>query len=305
MAPLLLESMGDTLRVSLTEAPETELPVASRIVSLFPKPDELPYHSFLDLAWDPFSFVRRKALSVSGLGNASRVKLVSPEPPDPLLDLHPEMLNGITVPYDDWKKDSGLLESGKKILLLEKGKHSIQEIKSRLSHFCSANKTAPVLFKINSETQDPDRFQIHLAGELGSLLVDGVLDGVWVENVHFAQSMINETVLNILQAAGARITKTEYIACPSCGRTHFDILSRLKEIRAATSHLTTLKIGVMGCIVNGPGEMADADYGYVGAGPGRVSIYKGREAKIRNIPEKEALEALIELVKNEGDWIDP
>ena len=105
--------------------------------------------------------------------------------------------------------------------------------------------------------------------------------------------MINETVLNILQAAGARITKTEYIACPSCGRTHFDILTRLKEIRAATSHLTTLKIGVMGCIVNGPGEMADADYGYVGAGPGRVSIYKGREARIRNIPEKEALEAFI------------
>jgi len=305
MAPLLLESMGDTLRVSLTEAPELELPVASRIVSLFPKPDQLPYHPFQGLAWDPFSFVRRKALSVSGVGNASRVKLISPEPPDPLLDLHPEMLNGLTVTYDDWKKDSGLLESGQKFLLLEKGKHSIQEIKSRLSHFCTVNKTAPVLFKISTETLDPDRFQIQLAGELGSLLVDGVLDGVWVENRHLAQSMINETVLNILQAAGARITKTEYIACPSCGRTHFDILSRLKEIRAASSHLTTLKIGVMGCIVNGPGEMADADYGYVGAGPGRVSIYKGREPRIRNIPEKEALEALIELVKSEGDWVDP
>ena len=91
---------------------------------------------------------------------------------------------------------------------------------------------------------------------------------------------------DILQAAGARITKTEYIACPSCGRTHFDIQSRLKEIRNATSHLTTLKIGVMGCIVNGPGEMADADYGYVGAGPGRVSIYKGREARYGTSPKK-------------------
>jgi (E)-4-hydroxy-3-methylbut-2-enyl-diphosphate synthase len=109
----------------------------------------------------------------------------------------------------------------------------------------------------------------------------------------------------ILQAAGARISKTEYIACPSCGRTHFDILSRLKEIRQATSHLTTLKIGVMGCIVNGPGEMADADYGYVGAGPGKVSIYKGKKAMLQNIAEEESLEALIAIMKKEGDWIDP
>jgi (E)-4-hydroxy-3-methylbut-2-enyl-diphosphate synthase len=144
-----------------------------------------------------------------------------------------------------------------------------------------------------------------LAGELGFLLVDGNLDGLWVEHASFSASMINETVLMILQAAGARISKTEYIACPSCGRTHFDILARLKEIRQATSHLTRLKIGVMGCIVNGPGEMADADYGYVGAGPGRVSIYKGKEALLRNIPEKESLEALIKIMKQEGDWSDP
>lgn len=305
MAPLLLESMGDTLRVSLTEAPEKELPVASQIVSLFPKPHELPYDPFLGLAWDPFSFARRKSLLVSGIGNASRIKVVSSDPPDPAVDMNPGMLNGICVPYEAWEEDPDLLESGELILLLAKGEHSIQEIKYRLSHFCAVNKLAPVIFKISSETIDPDSFQIELAGELGSLLVDGVLDGVWVENSHLSQSVINETVLNILQAAGARITKTEYIACPSCGRTHFDILSRLKEIRVATSHLTTLKIGVMGCIVNGPGEMADADYGYVGAGPGRVSIYKGREAKIRNVPEKEALEALIELVKSEGDWVDP
>jgi (E)-4-hydroxy-3-methylbut-2-enyl-diphosphate synthase len=198
-----------------------------------------------------------------------------------------------------------LLEAGNKILLLEKGKSSIQEIKSRLNRFCTVNTLAPVLFKYTSLTKDPGLFQLQLAGELGMLLVDGVLDGVWVENPYVKPSQINETLLNILQAAGARITKTEYIACPSCGRTHFDILSRLKEIRSATSHLTTLKIGVMGCIVNGPGEMADADYGYVGAGPGRVSIYKGREARLRNIPEKEALEALIGLIKQEGEWIDP
>ena len=305
IAPLLLEAIGDTIRVSLTEPPEMELPVASQIVAFFPKPKALPYHPFQGLAWDPFSFSRRISLPVSGVGKGSRIKIISPAPPDPAIDLKPENLTGLTIPYEAWEKEPQELEQGYKILLVEKGSHSMQEIKSRLNRFCSLNKKAPILFKSSSETEDQERFQLQLAGELGSLLVDGVLDGVWVENPYMTPAMINETVLNILQAAGARITKTEYIACPSCGRTHFDILTRLKEIRGATSHLTTLKIGVMGCIVNGPGEMADADYGYVGAGPGRVSIYKGREARLRNIAEKEALEALIKLVKSEGDWIDP
>jgi (E)-4-hydroxy-3-methylbut-2-enyl-diphosphate synthase len=305
MAPLLSEGMGDTIRVSLTEPPEEELPVAVQIVSLFPKPDSLPYHPFEELAWDPFSFSRRITLPVAGMGKGSRIKIISAEPPDPTCDLKPEVLSNLTVPYDSWEKEPQQFESGMKILLLEKGSHSIQEIKSRLNRFCAVNKKSPILFKSTFNTKATDIFQLQLAGELGSLLVDGQLDGVWIDNVYRAQAEINETLLNILQAAGARISKTEYIACPSCGRTHFDILGRLKEIRTATSHLTTLKIGVMGCIVNGPGEMADADYGYVGAGPGRVSIYKGKEARLLNIPEKEALDALIKLVKSEGDWTDP
>lgn len=305
MAPLLLEGMGDTIRVSLTESPESELPVASQIVSLFPKPDQLPFHPVEGLAWDPFSFSRRGSHPVLGLGNGTRVKIVSHHPPDPSVDLKPGNLDGVTVFYQEWEKDTQLLEGGDKILIFEKGLMSIMGVKAQLNRFCTVNKNAPILFKISSDTKDPETFQLQLAGELGALLVDGILDGVWVENPHMTPSMMNETVLNILQAAGARITKTEYIACPSCGRTHFDLLTRLKEIRGATSHLTTLKIGVMGCIVNGPGEMADANYGYVGAGPGRVSIYKGKEARLRNIPEKEALEALINLVKKEGDWVDP
>ena len=305
MAPLLLEAMGDTIRVSLTEPPEKELPVAARIVSLFPLPDALPYNPFGDLAWDPFRFSRRKSLPVYGLGKGGRVKIISSEPPDPDTDLKPAELKNLLVPYETWEKKPLTLEAGDKIMILEKGNHSIQELKSRLNRFCRSNKKTPILFKHDSRTLDEEAFQLQLAGELGALLVDGLLDGIWVENPNLTLALINETLLNILQAAGARITKTEYIACPSCGRTHFDILTRLKEIRSATSHLSTLKIGVMGCIVNGPGEMADADYGYVGAGPGRVSIYKGREAKLRNIPEREALEAFIKLVKSEGDWIDP
>jgi (E)-4-hydroxy-3-methylbut-2-enyl-diphosphate synthase len=305
IAPLLLEGMGDTIRVSLTEPPEAELPVAAKIISLFPKPAALPYDPVGDLAWDPFSYVRRISLPVAGMGKGGRVKIISSELPDPAYDLKPGVLNGYTIFYEDWEKAPELLEQGIKILLLENGDYSIPEIKSRLNRFCAVNTWAPIVLKHTSNTRDPDQFKLQLAGELGALLLDGLLDAVWIENPNQTPSQINETLLDILQATGARISKTEYIACPSCGRTHFDILSRLKEIRSATSHLTTLKIGVMGCIVNGPGEMADADYGYVGAGPGRVSIYKSREARIRNIPEREALEALIGLIKREGDWIDP
>lgn len=305
MAPLLLEGMGDTLRVSLTEAPEEEMPVAAMIAALFPKPEQLPYFRFKDLSWDPFSFSRRKAVSLAGLGNGSRVGLVSQEPPDPLVDLKPDTLAGLTLSYEEWLQNPDLMNDGSRILLLERGSLSIQEVKARLNHFCSQNTLSPIVFRTSLSESNPEVFRLQLAGELGFLLVDGALDGLWVEHMSFSSSMINETLLMILQAAGARISKTEYIACPSCGRTHFDILSRLKEIRQATSHLTTLKIGVMGCIVNGPGEMADADYGYVGAGPGRVSIYKGKEALLRNIPEKQALEDLIKIMKQEGDWVDP
>jgi (E)-4-hydroxy-3-methylbut-2-enyl-diphosphate synthase len=305
MAPLLLEGMGDTIRVSLTEPPEMELPVASQIVASFPKPVQLPYNPYLDLAWNPFGFSRRRSMPVLGVGKGKRVKIVSPEPPDPEADLKPGDLNGYSVRFEEWEQDHQLLDDGAKMVIIEKGNRSIQEIKARINRFCKLNRAAPILYRTSTDTTDISTFQIELAGELGALLVDGTLDGVWVENPHMAPSGINDTILHILQAVGARITKTEYIACPSCGRTHFDILTRLKEIRSATSHLTTLKIGVMGCIVNGPGEMADADYGYVGAGPGRVTIYRGKEARIRNIPEKEALQALINLVKTEGDWIDP
>ena len=116
---------------------------------------------------------------------------------------------------------------------------------------------------------------------------------------------LNSLALNILQATRLRFYKTEYISCPGCGRTLYDLQSTLKEIKAATSHLKGMKIGVMGCIVNGPGEMADADYGYVGAAAGKVSLYKGKECVERNIPQEEALGKLVELIKSNGDWTDP
>jgi (E)-4-hydroxy-3-methylbut-2-enyl-diphosphate synthase len=305
MAPLLLEGLGDTIRVSLTAPPEEELPIARRIVELFPKPllsnDSNPAES----AWDPFSFRRRVSRSFHGMGNGSRVKIISPVPPLPHEDLLPGQVASGGISYEAWRMDPQLLDDQGHFLLLEKGSRTMAQVISRMNEFCLRNPTAPILYKIISTERDPGLFAMQLAGEIGSILVDGAIDGIMVENPNHPDSWINETVLTIFQAAGARTTKTEYIACPSCGRTHFDIVSRLREIREATAHLKPVKIGVMGCMVNGPGEMADADYGYVGAGRGRVSLYKGKILVVKNLPEEKALTALIDLMKQEGDWQDP
>ena len=135
-------------------------------------------------------------------------------------------------------------------------------------------------------------------------MIDGLVDGI---NVQYSPdiSLSNQTSFGVLQASRLRISKTEYISCPSCGRTLFDLQSTTNEIRSVTDHLKGVKIGIMGCIVNGPGEMADADYGYVGTGVGKISLYKGQEVVKKNIPTQEAVNALINLIKDNGDWIDP
>jgi len=138
------------------------------------------------------------------------------------------------------------------------------------------------------------------------LHVDGFGDGIWIcadENI--PKDQIKQTALNILQANGTRISKTEFISCPSCSRTTYDIQKTAAQIRAKTSHLIGLKIGIMGCVVNGPGEMADAHYGYVGSGKEKVSLYKGKECVRKNIDAKDAVDALVDLIKSEGDWVEP
>jgi (E)-4-hydroxy-3-methylbut-2-enyl-diphosphate synthase len=305
MAPLLMEGLGDTLRVSLTEPPENELPVARMITELFPKPMGVPPDPYSGLAWDPFSFSRRQSLRILRIGEGSRVKIISRLPPLPGEDLLPGQISRVTVSYQAWEKNPGLLEKGNACLVLDRENLSVSEVRSKLNRFCLANRRAPVVYRTLCDENDPELFRMRLAGELGWLLVDGSVDAVQVESPCHDDHFLNETVLAIFQAAGVRISKTEYIACPSCGRTHFDIMTRLKEIQEATSHLVSLKIGVMGCIVNGPGEMADADYGYVGAGAGRVTLYKGGKPVRPNIPEHRALDELIDLIKSGGDWISP
>ena len=144
-----------------------------------------------------------------------------------------------------------------------------------------------------------DAFQLETAADMGALMLDGLADGIWLMNQgDLPPSDIEQTAFGILQAARLRMVKTEYISCPGCGRTLYDLRTTIARIKEATKHMKGLKIGIMGCIVNGPGEMADADFGYVGAGPGKVNLYRRKECVVRNIPESEAVERLLELINS-------
>ena len=174
--------------------------------------------------------------------------------------------------------------------------------------FIELVKTAcsqPVILQRNYYDLGEEKFQLHVATDLGSLLLDGFGDGVWItQNNCTSLKNLNATAFGILQATRTRISKTEYISCPSCGRTLFDLQETTAKIRNRTDHLKGVKIGIMGCIVNGPGEMADADYGYVGTGIGKITLYKGREVVERNISSTKAVEALVDLIKKYGDWVE-
>ncbi len=167
------------------------------------------------------------------------------------------------------------------------------------------NIAAPVIVKRNYVSDDWESYILQSSADVGGLMVNGMGNGIWLTNPFLTEvDKSRELMFEILQASRVRISQTEFIACPSCGRTQFDIESVLAEVREKTKHLSHLKIGVMGCIVNGPGEMADADYGYVGAAPDKVMLYKGKVAVRKNIPTKNAVNELIELIKENGDWVD-
>ena len=163
----------------------------------------------------------------------------------------------------------------------------------------------PLILKRNFKDISEEDFQLGVSAELGALLLDGFGDGIWIHQQNCASpQVVNSTAFGILQATRTRISKTEYISCPSCGRTLFDLQETTQKIRERTDHLKGIKIGIMGCIVNGPGEMADADYGYVGVGVGKISLYKGKEVVKKNVPSENAVNELIELIKEHGDWVE-
>lgn len=183
--------------------------------------------------------------------------------------------------------------------------HGMAEQRKLFVELMNNNCNTPIVIGRAYGELSEEQLQLHTSTDMGALLVDGLGDGVFIaaENCG-SDKMINETAFGILQATRTRISKTEYISCPSCGRTLFDLQETTAKIRAVTSHLKGVKIGIMGCIVNGPGEMADADYGYVGTGVGKITLYKEKEVVQKNIPEQEAVNALVDLIKQHGDWVD-
>lgn len=166
------------------------------------------------------------------------------------------------------------------------------------------NIQLPVIIKKTYKNINNDNLMLYAATDLGALLTDGFGDGIWIDSMHTDLGLINSTSFGILQATRTRISKAEYISCPSCGRTLFDLQETTQLIRSRTNHLKGIKIGIMGCIVNGPGEMADADYGYVGTGPDKITLYRGKEVVKKNVIATYALDELIELIKEDGNWID-
>ena len=160
----------------------------------------------------------------------------------------------------------------------------------------------PVILHREYHETDKESLQLKSAADFGTLLLDGFGNGLMLQDDDCEATTTDSCMFGILQATRTRISKTEYISCPSCGRTLYDLQTTIARIKEATSHLKGLKIGIMGCIVNGPGEMADADYGYVGAGRGQISLYKGKECVLKNVAEEDAVERLVQLIKENGDW---
>jgi len=178
-------------------------------------------------------------------------------------------------------------------------------IRTFIKNLQDNNLRFPILIKRFYSNSSAEQLKIQCSGEMGYLLIDGLIDGAWITSDVITGIEIKDLLLNIYQICGVRLTKAEFISCPSCGRTKFDIQSAVVQVKNAMSHLKGLKIAVMGCIVNGPGEMSDANYGYVGAGAGLIWLYKDGKCVEKNIPEEKALESLIKLIKSDNKWIDP
>ncbi|HTB31076.1 MAG TPA: (E)-4-hydroxy-3-methylbut-2-enyl-diphosphate synthase [Bacteroidia bacterium] len=181
--------------------------------------------------------------------------------------------------------------------------HGMAEQRRIFIELLSKNYTTPVIIKREYEHATADELRLFAATDAGALLIDGMGEGIWLK-APIAPKILNSVEFGILQATRTRISKTEYISCPSCGRTLFNLQHVTAQIHERTSHLKGVKIGIMGCVVNGPGEMADADYGYVGTGVGKITLYKGKQVVQRNIASEQAVDALITLIKDNGDWVE-
>lgn len=379
---LLEDGLGDTVRVSLTEEPEFEIPVAKSLVERYSK---RAGHAAIKeittaLPYDPFEYERNHTQERITLGGHSVPRVIAdfsgreqitaaslsaigynysvPLDKWNLTDLAADFVYagdnavdfdipgtlGIIYNYEAWKSHKDKVRSyplfcGEEfykstvhssqlnfvvadvtvlnddfiarikqeknvVLILDSfNTHTMPELRRLAIELKQQGCSLPIVFKVNYNALSESQFQLYSSTDLGGLLLDGFGDGIWIKQKDCVSPRIcNSTAFGILQATRTRISKTEYISCPSCGRTLFDLQETTQKIRERTDHLKGVKIGIMGCIVNGPGEMADADYGYVGTGPGKISLYKGKEVVKKNVTSETAVDELIGLIKEHGDW---
>ncbi len=209
----------------------------------------------------------------------------------------------LELDVNEYKSNIDRISKDDKVILVLSSSEKMSLLKMRDA--AGIANVLPLVIKRNYSGLHEDKMLLYASTDLGGLLIDGIGNGVWIESAEAVNKTLNSVSFGILQASRKRISKTEYISCPSCGRTLFDLQETTAMVREKTNHLKGLKIAIMGCIVNGPGEMADADYGYVGSGIGRITLYKGKEIVKRSIPSETAVEELINLIKENGDWKSP
>jgi len=366
---LMHDGLGDTIRVSLTEHPAKEIPVAKTLVSHISKFQNHAEIPFVDPVFNPFSYSKKttfpqfdKTIVVADLSTEAEITntltndfyfrfdnvsgkykrsdlspdvifigehLVHFEFADntqlivdskywenkpatyPLFSLDEYLItqqkstiqNWVQISYNQLNNDViDLIKKDKTLVLVCFSYHQnyVQELRSLINTLHANKIENPIIIQqAYNEFENAD-FQLKSAADTGLFFIDGLADGLWLKNTYKQNNkQLTDTAFAILQASRTRITKTDYISCPGCGRTLFELEKTLQEIKTATAHLKGLKIAVMGCIVNGPGEMADADYGYVGAGPGKISLYKNKNLIIRNIDASEAVEKLISFIEQD------
>ena len=354
---LLCDGLGDTIRVSLSEAPEAEIPVARKLVDYVTQRKDHPYIPGVKAPeFNYLSPSRRTTQAVRNIGG-HHLPVVIAESLDGQTEINPQftpdyIYAGRELPQgqkegvdyildaDVWQGEKGTwpafnysqlplmggctaelkflfmpymaqteeviacLRLHPEVVIISQSNHPnrLGEHRALVHQLMTEGLKNPVVFFQHYQESNAEDLQIKAAADMGALIFDGFCDGILLYNQgSLSHATVDATAFGILQAGRIRTSKTEYISCPGCGRTLYDLEATIARIKAATSHLKNLKIGIMGCIVNGPGEMADADYGYVGAGRGKISLYKGKECIEKNIPEAEAVDKLLELIRRNGD----
>ena len=327
---LLADGLGDTIRVSLSEEPEAEIPVAKTLVDYISTRQPLDVDTATLPDWNEYTSLsyndRKNSTAIGKLAGGGNLPIVlsnaipSNSRDTTKADYYISNSGAITNAQVAIMKDFSYVEldcysiteetlakvqETSLILLKAPGNNAIAEWRLGFTLLRRAGIKNSIILRRTYTTNDIELFRLQLAADAGTIIIDGWSNGLYISAPNLQEEDVIKTELGVLQATRLRMSKTEFISCPGCGRTLYSLTETIAKIKAATSHLKGLKIGVMGCIVNGPGEMADADYGYVGAAPGKIDLYKGQECIRRGIPQEEAVNQLIDLIKSEGDWREP